>query len=341
MPSAAAAPRSWPRRPAARTPHPVTRRCCPRSACASRWARPPSSSSAPGRGRRRAAGRLGALPDLRTLRPSCRDRRPHHPVALQRLFASAMLAADPVVSGVYYVDDHFIPYAAPSRSPRDGTTSAAGRRGPRRHPRHRARRAGGVLRDRRAVRADSHAAEGAGGAEQGRPRGRDQLVPPGRGVRAGVPALPRAGRALGHLPAGAAGSPVSCRSSPRSRSPAAAPDHLGRGDRGHQGLRQARSSLCPSTAGRAADPDLRPRCVPGGDPACWSRWRGRLPQYASETTASTDWTTWPASPRTPSSSITRPQQATAAVRGGEALPPRTRPGCAAADPPSRPPPDTS
>jgi len=25
--------------------------------------------------------------------------------------ASAMLAADPVVSGVYYVDDHFVPYA--------------------------------------------------------------------------------------------------------------------------------------------------------------------------------------------------------------------------------------
>jgi hypothetical protein len=31
-------------------------------------------------------------------------------VALQRMFASAMLAADPVASGVYYVDDHFVPY---------------------------------------------------------------------------------------------------------------------------------------------------------------------------------------------------------------------------------------
>ena len=31
-------------------------------------------------------------------------------MALQRLFASAMLAADPVISGVYYVDDHFVPY---------------------------------------------------------------------------------------------------------------------------------------------------------------------------------------------------------------------------------------
>ena len=55
---------------------------------------------------------LGALPDLRTLRPklaAIADRT--NPVALQRLFASAMLAADPVVSGVYYVDDHFVPYA--------------------------------------------------------------------------------------------------------------------------------------------------------------------------------------------------------------------------------------
>ncbi|MGB6583535.1 MAG: putative transposase, partial [Streptosporangiaceae bacterium] len=52
------------------------------------------------------------LPDLRTLRPklaAIADRT--DPVALQRLFASAMLAADPVVSGVYYVDDHFVPYA--------------------------------------------------------------------------------------------------------------------------------------------------------------------------------------------------------------------------------------
>ena len=55
---------------------------------------------------------LAALPDLRTLRPrlaAIADRT--DPVALQRLFASAMLAADPVASGVYYVDDHFVPYA--------------------------------------------------------------------------------------------------------------------------------------------------------------------------------------------------------------------------------------
>jgi hypothetical protein len=55
---------------------------------------------------------LAALPDLRTIRPrlaAIADRT--DPVALQRLFASAMLAADPAASGVYYVDDHFVPYA--------------------------------------------------------------------------------------------------------------------------------------------------------------------------------------------------------------------------------------
>ena len=55
---------------------------------------------------------LGALPDLRTIRPKLAAIADGtNPVALQRLFASAMLAADPVLSGVYYVDDHFVPYA--------------------------------------------------------------------------------------------------------------------------------------------------------------------------------------------------------------------------------------
>ena len=55
---------------------------------------------------------LTGLPGLRTLRPrlaaiadGC------DPLELQAMFASAMLAADPVTSGVYYVDDHFVPYA--------------------------------------------------------------------------------------------------------------------------------------------------------------------------------------------------------------------------------------
>jgi hypothetical protein len=54
---------------------------------------------------------LAALPGLRALRPALAaiaDRT--DPVALQRMFASAMLAAGPVTSGVYYVDDHFVPY---------------------------------------------------------------------------------------------------------------------------------------------------------------------------------------------------------------------------------------
>ncbi len=54
---------------------------------------------------------LSRLPDLRTLRPglaAIADRA--DPLRLQRMFASAMLAADPVTSGVYYVDDHFVPY---------------------------------------------------------------------------------------------------------------------------------------------------------------------------------------------------------------------------------------
>ncbi len=54
---------------------------------------------------------LAVLPDLRTIRPGLAAIADGtDPVALQRLFASAMLAADPVVSGVYYVDDHFVPY---------------------------------------------------------------------------------------------------------------------------------------------------------------------------------------------------------------------------------------
>ena len=54
---------------------------------------------------------LVTLPGLRTLRPALAaiaDRA--DPLELQRMFAAAMLAADPVVSGVYYVDDHFVPY---------------------------------------------------------------------------------------------------------------------------------------------------------------------------------------------------------------------------------------
>ena len=99
---------------------------------------------------------LATLPGLRTLRPALAaiaDRvRPAG--SCRRMFAAAMLAADPVISGVYYVDDHFVPYTG-AKPVAQGVEQQAGPGGerPRRHPRHRARRAGGVLRDRRAVRA--------------------------------------------------------------------------------------------------------------------------------------------------------------------------------------------
>ena len=54
---------------------------------------------------------LVMLPDLRTLRPKLAAIADGtDPLKIQQLFASAMLAADPVTSGVYYVDDHFVPY---------------------------------------------------------------------------------------------------------------------------------------------------------------------------------------------------------------------------------------
>jgi transposase len=54
---------------------------------------------------------MRALPDLRTLRPALAGiADAADPLELQAMLATAMLAADPVVSGVYYVDDHFVPY---------------------------------------------------------------------------------------------------------------------------------------------------------------------------------------------------------------------------------------
>ncbi|MGH3123824.1 MAG: putative transposase, partial [Streptosporangiaceae bacterium] len=54
---------------------------------------------------------LAVLPDLRTLRPRLAAiADASDPLELQAIFASALLAADPVTTGVYYVDDHFIPY---------------------------------------------------------------------------------------------------------------------------------------------------------------------------------------------------------------------------------------
>lgn len=55
---------------------------------------------------------IEVLPELRTLRPrlaAIADRC--DPLNLQRAFAAAMLAADPCTSGVYFVDEHFMPYS--------------------------------------------------------------------------------------------------------------------------------------------------------------------------------------------------------------------------------------
>lgn len=54
---------------------------------------------------------ITALPELRTLRPrlaAIADAT--DALAIQRAFATAMLAAQPCTSGVYFVDEHFMPY---------------------------------------------------------------------------------------------------------------------------------------------------------------------------------------------------------------------------------------
>ena len=73
---------------------------------------------------------LPALPGLRALRPALAgiaDRT--DPLEIQSLFAAGMLTADPVVSGVYYVDDHFVPYtgAKPVAKGRDNKRGRAGK----------------------------------------------------------------------------------------------------------------------------------------------------------------------------------------------------------------------
>ena len=73
---------------------------------------------------------LGALPGLRVLRPElAKIADGTDPLKLQQMFASAMLAADPVISGVYYVDDHFVPYtgAKPVARGWDNKRGRAGR----------------------------------------------------------------------------------------------------------------------------------------------------------------------------------------------------------------------
>ena len=59
-----------------------------------------------------AALGLAAVPELKTLRTRLAALADgSDPLALQRAFAAGMLAADPAADPVYFVDDHFVPYA--------------------------------------------------------------------------------------------------------------------------------------------------------------------------------------------------------------------------------------
>ena len=204
---------------------------------------------------------LGVLPGLRALRSHlARIADAADPVAVQAMFASAMLAADPVTSGSASSMTTSSPI--PGRSRWQGVEQQAGpgRTGPRGHPRHRARRPGGVLRDRGTVRAEPHAAEGAGRAEESRRARREDhaRLRPRRRLPAGIHALPRPAGALGELPAGTAGGPGHAAGHHRGHRRRADPaDRLGRGDRAGQGLgRSPADHLVRVRQDRPADPDL-------------------------------------------------------------------------------------
>jgi hypothetical protein len=65
------------------------------------------------------AGPLAGLSRLPGLRPELAAIAGRTgPLELQRMSAAAMLAADPVTSGVYYVDDHFVPYTGAKPVPK-------------------------------------------------------------------------------------------------------------------------------------------------------------------------------------------------------------------------------
>ncbi|MCA1674037.1 MAG: transposase [Actinobacteria bacterium] len=66
---------------------------------------------------------LAALPELRTLRPRLAGLAEGcDPLGLQRRLATAMLAADAPGLGVYFVDDHFVPYAGAKPVPKGYNT---------------------------------------------------------------------------------------------------------------------------------------------------------------------------------------------------------------------------
>jgi hypothetical protein len=66
---------------------------------------------------------IGRLPDPRTLRPRLSAiAETCDPLALQRQLGAAMLAADARGLGVYYVDDHFVPYEGAKPVPKGWNT---------------------------------------------------------------------------------------------------------------------------------------------------------------------------------------------------------------------------
>ena len=118
-----------------------------------------------GRGRRRA--RAGHHPaSWRRCGPGwARWPTAADPLALQRAFAAGMLAADPAADPVYFVDDHFVPYAGarPVGQGLEHQTPPRPAR-PRRHPAGRRPRPRRRVRLRRADRAVHDPARGAGPA---------------------------------------------------------------------------------------------------------------------------------------------------------------------------------
>ena len=124
---------------------------------------------------------------------------------LQRMFASIakMLAADPVASGVYYVDDHFVPYTGAEPVAKGWNNKRSGGEGPRGHPHVTAEGGGGLcFGEGEGSRVSLTKAKAEAAEEGGRPgRGDNGRLRPRRRLPAGLRALPRPASALGHLPA--------------------------------------------------------------------------------------------------------------------------------------------
>src|SRR5712691_333523 len=199
---------------------------------------------------------LAVLPGQRTLRPrlaAIADRC--DPAELQAMFAAAMLAAEPCASGVYYVDDHFVPCTGAKPVPM-GWNNKRGRAGK--------------------GRADTHVTAHDGRAVcfvTGEPSGLTVTLPRAL-AELKKAAGPGAKIMLGFDRGGACPQVFRhCREEEvhwvtYRRAPLAGPaGRLGRGDRADQGLRPGPPDHpVRARPGRPADPDLRFRCLPGGDP---------------------------------------------------------------------------